>query len=796
LNVDIEPMAAVSEASPGEGTSAGTRDEVGGVHKIVQLEETVINRIAAGEVVVRPANALKELMENCLDAGSKNILVAAKAGGLKMLRIEDDGHGIRTEDMPILCERFTTSKLKNYEDLSSIGTFGFRGEALASISHVSHVTVTTMTATDSHAQIAQYTDGKLRAPPRPCAGTRGTTIVAEDMFYNNATRRAALGKDSVEHSKLLDVVQKYALHYPKVAFSCRKVGAAIAELQTHGGEDASSLDVISNIYGQSLAKELFPFEAQSEEAGFKSYGYASGPNWTSRGSALTLFINNRLVECPALKRAIDAVYAPVLPRHQHPWVYLALQLDPATVDVNVHPTKNEVQFLHEIAIGERIQEALAACLKERGGCRSFDGKASLGGFGIGGVSGAMTAAPARRKENSSVVKQLGENETFEVMHMTIGEEDVETAATKGNNSLTSNAAPPLGETRAPVPKPTRVRLDHRQRSLDTLWRPGSTQSLPAESESAEVVPMEDADERRAAFEEAQQLDSICQMKAETAMKSSDKLSEALNQSIYVGPVSRDLALLQCGAALSLVNLARVARECAYQRLIRSFGNLPSLSLKAPLPLRKLLSLGILDPGSGYDPAIHSQVNVDALAEKFALLLEEKAEMLQEYLSLVIIDGQLVSLPNALGITNDTGLVMDGLPLFLVRVCCDTNWGEEKACFISLCSLCADFCVEIILPSEEEAARVDVDIINRASSSASALNAAVEAGEFEDVALAAAAFSRKRARTTSPSVLEKLRWLHEAVRNDGACKWPSAFTQDGTVLELVSLDQLYRIFERC
>jgi len=325
---------------------------------------------------VRPANALKELMENCLDAGSTQIVVSVKAGGLKMLRIEDDGHGIRHDDLPILCERFTTSKLRKYDDLACISTFGFRGEALASISHVAHLTVTTMSKSDTCAHVAQYTDSKLRGPPRPCAGTRGTTIVAEDMFYNNSTRRQALGKDSVEHAKVLEVVQRYSLHNPSVSFSCRKLGSNSSELHTPGGS-ASSLDVASIVHGEKLAKELFQFEAHSDKENFKCRGLASGPNYTTKSCSLILFINNRLVESSTFRRAIDAVYSTVLPRHQHPWVYLALDLDPLTLDVNVHPTKMEVQFLHEQIIAEKVQEALSAHLRESGASRTFNVQTTL-----------------------------------------------------------------------------------------------------------------------------------------------------------------------------------------------------------------------------------------------------------------------------------------------------------------------------------------------------------------------------------------------------------------------------------
>ena len=205
----------------------------------------------------------QELLENSLDAASRRIVILVKSGGLKMLRIEDDGHGIRHQDLPILCERFTTSKLQNYDDLLRIGTFGFRGEALASISHVAQVTVTTMTSQDSCASVAHYSEGQLKGQVRPCAGTRGTTVVVENMFYNNPTRRQALGKESLEHAKVLEVVQRYSIHYPHVAFGCRKsIGSSggAFELSTAGGEERTTREVIGTIWGQNLANEVFPFE--------------------------------------------------------------------------------------------------------------------------------------------------------------------------------------------------------------------------------------------------------------------------------------------------------------------------------------------------------------------------------------------------------------------------------------------------------------------------------------------------------------------------------------------------------
>ncbi len=315
---------------------------------IKRLEEHVVNRIAAGEVVQRPCSALKELLENSLDAGSRKISVVTKGGGLQLLQIQDDGHGIKLEDLDIVCERFTTSKLQAYEDLSKIQTFGFRGEALASISHVAHLSITTMTEGCAVAYTARYIDSKLApekpgaaAAPRPCAGVKGTTITVEELFYNVPNRRKAFKSPAEEHSKIVEVVERYATHYSGVSFSVKKHGQSIADIHTPAG--ASRAEVIRTIFGSAVSKELLPLDAvRLEDCGVSLTGCMTNANYQSKRLVFILFINGRLVDHSNLKRVVDAAYASCLPRGTHPWVYLSLTMPGENVDVNVHPTKKEV----------------------------------------------------------------------------------------------------------------------------------------------------------------------------------------------------------------------------------------------------------------------------------------------------------------------------------------------------------------------------------------------------------------------------------------------------------------------
>ncbi|KAG8239238.1 hypothetical protein J437_LFUL018910, partial [Ladona fulva] len=342
---------------------------------ISKLDTTVINRIAAGEVIQRPANALKEMLENSLDAKATNIQISVKDGGMKLLQITDNGTGIRKEDLEIVCERFTTSKLKEFEDLKSIATYGFRGEGLASISHVARLTIITKTAASQCAYKASYVDGKLTGPPKPCAGNQGTQIIVEDLFYNLNTRRKALKTTYEEHAKIAEVVGSYAIHNSSVGFCLKKVGDGAACIRTQA--KSSVVENICAVHGNSVARELLEVSTEDDKLQFKMVGQITNANYSTRKLIFLLFINHRLVDSAGIRKIIAQVYGAYLPKGGYPFVYLSLEINPNNVDVNVHPTKHQVFFLHEEEIIGKIREALENRLADCNYSRVFYTQARL-----------------------------------------------------------------------------------------------------------------------------------------------------------------------------------------------------------------------------------------------------------------------------------------------------------------------------------------------------------------------------------------------------------------------------------
>ncbi|XP_059460207.1 DNA mismatch repair protein MLH1-like [Corylus avellana] len=359
---DSEPLAMENEEEP-------RRKEPPRIHR---LDESVVNRIAAGEVIQRPVSAVKELVENSIDAHSTSISVVVKDGGLKLIQVSDDGHGIRYEDLPILCERHTTSKLSTFEDLQSIKSMGFRGEALASMTYVGHVTATTITKGQLHGYRVSYRDGVMEHEPKACAAVKGTQIMVENLFYNMIARRKTLQNSADDYSKIVDLLSRFAVHHIHVGFSCRKHGASRADVHTVA--TSSRLDAIRSVYGVSVARSLIKIENSDNNPSssvFKMDGFISDSNYVAKKITMVLFINDRLVECTALKRAIEIVYAATLPKASKPFVYISVVLPPEHVDVNVHPTKREVSLLNQEVIIEKIQSVVESKLRNSNEARTF-----------------------------------------------------------------------------------------------------------------------------------------------------------------------------------------------------------------------------------------------------------------------------------------------------------------------------------------------------------------------------------------------------------------------------------------
>ncbi|XP_039295912.1 DNA mismatch repair protein Mlh1 isoform X1 [Nilaparvata lugens] len=652
---------------------------------IRKLDETLVNRIAAGEVIQRPANAIKELLENSLDAKSTNIQITVKSGGLKMLQIQDDGCGIRKDDLGIVCERFTTSKLTQFEDLSSISTFGFRGEALASISHVAHLTITTKTSNDQCAYKAMYEDGRLKAPPKPCAGNQGTQILAEDLFYNVSTRRKALKNPSEEHSRIADVVSRYAIHNPHVGFSLKKHGENLAEIRTKA--NSTHVDNIKCIFGNSVSRELLEVECVEEGLKFKLHGFISNANYSTKKQIFLLFINHRLVDSTGLRRALDSVYSLYLPKGAHPFLYLSLELDPRNVDVNVHPTKHEVHFLHEDSIIERVKQAIEAKL-----------------------SGANTSRVFQTQ-----VKVPAINESLK---------PVERSATTAPSHL--------------------VRTDSGAQKLDKFF---NVVSSPSSSCSPSSQPKSSSSSQT--NKRKIRLTSVLTLRKAIEDSEHKELRRILGNMIFVGCVDATRALLQHEKSLFLCNTKKLAEEMFYQIMLYEFGNLGEIRFTNQLALAKLCKMGLDSPAAGWTDDDEAGKKED-YSKQVEQLLVSKAPMLKDYFSIDIDqEGNLKTIPLLLdNYTPDLG----GLPWYIVQLACEVNWDNEKECFESFCRETAKFYSKIATNNVDN-----------------------EAKEYD------------------------WKWTIEHVLYSTLRSCfipPRRYAEDGTILQIANLPDLYKVFERC
>eukprot|EP00794_Sanderia_malayensis_P005440 gene5440-6119_t len=724
------------------------------IPRIRQLDEVVVNRIAAGEVIQRPANAIKEMVENSLDAGSRSIQVTVKSGGLKLIQIQDDGCGISKDDLPIVCKRFTTSKLKKFDDLKSIQTFGFRGEALASISHVAHVAITTKTAHEKCAYKAKYQDGCLVGEPKACAGNIGTQIFVEDLFYNVSIRRNALKSASEEHAKITDVLSKYAIHNHGVSFILKKYGETIADVRTLA--KSSMVDNIKGIYGPSIARELLEVGVSDDKLCFEMNGYISNANFSVKKCIFLLFINNRLVDSSNLRKSIEMVYANYLPKDKHPFIYMSIKILCSNIDVNIHPTKHEVHFLHEEAIIESIQRAVDSKL--------------------------LGANESRHYYTQTFIPTLGQTTLADIT-------DISSTSLEEQKSVNKNEK---------VYAHQMIRTDAREQKIEAFYQPNVSSTGNSCKSSSNDTPMEDgqsAKSNTSVFEaegtkaeisvkrkrvESNEDANACQRR-DINLKSVKNLRKAIDDNehpmmkslfedhTFVGCVNRSSALIQHSTNLYLVNTTNLTKEMFYQIILFNFGNFGYIRLTNAAPIYELVMLALDTEESGWtqsDGPKHELAN-------FAVdLLKNKAEMLMDYFSIEINEnGELSALPQLL----DKYIPdLNRLPMFILRLATDVDWDAEQECFHTLADVCSSFysfgpnCMDI---KQQDESGDDV------------MNTEGDANTEKEVSCEAKPWKWTVEHVLFPN------FRHSLLP-------PKFLSENGTILQVACLPDLYKVFERC
>ncbi len=351
-----------------------------------QLPPDMINRIAAGEVIERPASVIKELVENAIDAGANSIEIIARDGGLSLIRISDDGMGMDKHDLSLCVERHATSKLEG-TDLLAIHTLGFRGEALPSIGSVARLKITSRPALPADAPALEIeVNGGLKSGPRPAALNRGTRVEVRDLFFATPARLKFMKSERSENMAINDVIKRISMAHPQVAFSLT-VGER-ASLRLPGvmeGDSAGVLARLGRLMGKEFMQDAMTISSLREE--LELSGFAGLPT-LNRANAMMqfLFVNGRPVRDRLLAGAVRAAYGDFLPHGRHPLLALFLKLPTSEVDVNVHPAKTEVRFVDAGRVRGLIIGALRAALAEAGHLSSSaGGGASLNHFHQGGV---------------------------------------------------------------------------------------------------------------------------------------------------------------------------------------------------------------------------------------------------------------------------------------------------------------------------------------------------------------------------------------------------------------------------
>ncbi|KAI7688539.1 DNA mismatch repair protein Mlh1 [Sarcoptes scabiei] len=566
---------------------------------INRLDQQIINKISAGEVIHRPMNVIKELMENSLDAGATNIQVTVKNGGMKQIIIQDNGCGINKEDMEIVCERFTTSKLTTMSDFETLNTFGFRGEALSSVSIVSKMSIISKTTDSICGYKAEYMEGHLiKNSLKPIAANDGTIIEVEDLFYNMPLRSKTISSESHELSLIQDLISKFAIIFSnKCGFILKKYGDNCQMINTKSSD--TLLSNIDRLFGQSISSKLIAFDMDNPKLNYKVNGYFSNNDLNLKKFHFILSINSRLVECVNLRKSLKELFKNFLMKSGNPFILIFMQIDPKNIDVNLHPTKNEVKFLYDEEIIARIVEVIKEKLQNKPK-NELDFNLSQD-FQMNRISNENKSLNNfdLSIESKKSEKEFGQKlQKYQMENFFQSTPKMKALSNQSNEKTSSSSTKKSNKI---------IRIDSKQQRLD------------------HYVNQRCSSNNRRSIE----LLSLSELRVEIGSNVDEVLLKIISESCFVGCVDKNYLLFQHQLDLYLLKLADFNQELFYQIFLLDFGNFNYLRFKTSLSLRMLLETYF----EVYPDLKSSTNSVDEMIE----MIISKQTLLEDYFSISLND---------------------------------------------------------------------------------------------------------------------------------------------------------------
>ena len=527
--------------------------------RIAALPDHLVNQIAAGEVVERPANALKEIVENSIDAGATAIEVELAGGGIRLIRVSDNGGGIHPDDIELALHRHATSKIKTLNDLEHVASMGFRGEGLASIASVSRLTLTSRQEDSSHAIQVKAEDGKLSSPTA-AAHPVGTTIEAAELFFNTPARRKFLKSENTEYAHCATMLERLALAHPHIAFSLKRDGKQVFKLP------AQSLhERIAAIVGEDF--QAASLEIDSGNGALRLYGAIAKPTFAKgKTDKQYCFVNHRFVRDKVMLHAVKQAYRDVLHNALTPAFVLFLDLPPEAVDVNVHPTKTEIRFRDSQQVHQLVFHTLNKALADT----RADLTESIGNAGevLHEITGIRPAATSSENEPSELRP-----------HPTASSENIFAAAPSAHASEPRNAFS-SGKT---APMPYQAARAPQQRSLSLRE---SRAALNTYAELFKNSAADEADIELAQFEQARFGTTSATSSENPARSFSDDPKPELPPlGFAIAQLLGIYILAQAEDSLLLIDMHAAAERVNYEKMKRQRqenGNLQSQRLLIPV----------------------------------------------------------------------------------------------------------------------------------------------------------------------------------------------------------------------